>query len=173
MQFESFLKNLFLLVSILVIAIPLRYGSTNHQYLSLRLLHSILSLKHSLISDPARPTLSAEYRAFENMLRMGPLTDHDPLADPITTAKKVRSASSMSTVVPKPSHCQVNKEIFDHEGHSVDNYWVDYTLKSLQTHSEKLLVFLHGGGYVLGDVNSELLDIFRRKTNFFFCSNRL
>jgi len=80
--FFGFLKKLILFVLIMAIAIPLRYGSTNHQYLQVRLLHSILSLKHSFVRDEARPTLSADYRAFENILRMRPMVKIDPTADP-------------------------------------------------------------------------------------------
>jgi acetyl esterase/lipase len=107
------------------------------------------------VADPTRPTLSADYRAFEYILRVRPITDHDPLSDPITVIKKVRSTASMGNVIPKPSHCQVHREIFHHDGHDVDAYWVNYTTESFQRESDKLIIFLHGGGYVLGDVHSE------------------
>lgn len=157
MLFYGVVKKLFLLILIIAIAVPIRYGSTNYQYLSLRLLHSTLSIKYSLITDPVRPNLSAEYRAFEDLLRLRPLDNHDPLSDPLVIVKKIRLASSMSIVIPKPSHCQVVKEIFDHDGHTVDTYWVDHYMKKFEKHSEKLLLFLHGGGYVLGDVYSKLV----------------
>jgi acetyl esterase/lipase len=112
-------------------------------------------MKYSLVIDSTRPTLSADYRAFEYMLRMRPITDHDPLADPITVLKKIRPTASMSNVVPKPSHCQVHKEILHHDGHNVDAYWVNYTTNNFQRQFDKLILFLHGGGYVLGDVHSE------------------
>jgi hypothetical protein len=69
------LKKLAIFVLIVAIAIPLRYGSTNRQYLSFRLLYSMLSVKHSLLPDRARPTLSADYRAFENILQMKPIVE--------------------------------------------------------------------------------------------------
>lgn len=156
MTFAKLLKKLVAFVVLLAILVPVRYGSTNSQYLLVRLLHSALSLKHSFISDPLRPTLSADYRAFENMLRLMPLTEYDPLGDPITLVKEVRSASSLANVVPKPGHCHVTHEIFEHHGHTVDTYWVDDTIKNLQGHADTLIVFLHGGGYILGDVHSKL-----------------
>ncbi|CAF1552849.1 unnamed protein product, partial [Adineta steineri] len=36
------------------------------------------------MSDTTRPTLSAEYRAFENLIRIRPIPQYDPLADAIT-----------------------------------------------------------------------------------------
>ena len=168
MSFYELCKKLIFFILIVSILIPLRYRSTNHQYLFIRLLHSALSLKQSLISDSLRPNLSADYRAFENMLRLVPMTDYDPLADPITVARKIRAASSLSNVVPKPAHCQVTKEIFDHDGHTVDTYWVDDTIKTLRGHTDKLIVFMHGGGYVLGDVHSEFSNAFHHKTTIVF-----
>jgi hypothetical protein len=66
--FFGILKRLPIFALILAIAISIRYGSTNREYLGVRLLHSILSFKHCLLSDRARPTLSADYRAFESIL---------------------------------------------------------------------------------------------------------
>jgi acetyl esterase/lipase len=160
-SFVGFLKKLVSFILIVAIAIPLRYGSTNRQYLQLRLLHSILSLKHSLIPDPARPTLSADYRAFENILRMKPIAEQDLLADPIIVVQMLRSTFAMRTVVPKPSQCQIHKEVFEHDGHSVDTYWVDYPTRKFQPKFDKLLIYLHGGGYILGNINSEFFYVFK------------
>jgi len=41
--------------------------------------------------------------------------------------------------VSKPSHCQVNKEIFEHDGHTVDAYWIDHRQENLQKKSDKIL----------------------------------
>jgi acetyl esterase/lipase len=149
------LKKLALFIIIVAIAIPLRYGSTNRQYLQLRLLHSILSLKYSLVPDPARPTLSADYRAFENILRMKPIAEQDPLEDPTIIVQKIRSTFNMGTIIPKPSQCQIHKEVFEHDGHLVDTYWVDYPTRKFQPKFDKLLIYLHGGAYMLGDIHSE------------------
>lgn len=167
MSLYKLLKRLIFIVLIVSIMIPLRYRSTNPQYLLIRLFHGALSWKYFLISDPLRPTLSADYRAFESMLRLTPLTDYDPLADPVTVVQKIRAASSLNNVVPKPLHCQVTKEIFDHDGHTVDTYWVDDKIKNLRGHTDKLILFMHGGGYVLGDVHSEFIRSFPHKTTTF------
>ncbi len=111
--FFGFLKNLIIVILIVAIAIPLRYGSTNNRYLRFRLLHSFLSLKHSLVPDRTRPTLSADYRAFESIVRMKPLLEINSLEDPLIVIKRIRSGASVRTVVPKPSQCQINKKVFE------------------------------------------------------------
>lgn len=166
MSLYKLFKTLIAIVLIVSVIIPLRYRSTNPQHLLIRLFHGALSWKYSLISDPLRPTLSADYRAFESMLRLAPLTDYDLLADPVTVVRKIRAASSLSNVVPRPAHCQVTKEIFDHDGHTVDTYWVDDKIKNLRGHTDTLILFMHGGGYVLGDVHSEFILSFQDNYTF-------
>ncbi|CAF0969555.1 unnamed protein product [Adineta steineri] len=150
----GFLKKLVLFILIVAIAIPLRYGSTDPKYLCVRLLHSILTLKHSLVSDQARPTLSTNYRAFENMLKMMPSPELDTSADPLTVIIGIRSSFDMNSLIPKPSECQIKKEVFEHDGHVVDGYWVNYPPKDIQKHSDKILLYFHSGGYFLGDIHS-------------------
>jgi hypothetical protein len=159
-SFFQRLKRLALLVLIWTIVILLHYDSTNPKYVQLRLVHYILSLKYSLIPDQTWPTLSAEYLAFQNIIRMKPSLDTDKSEDPLTIIKKLRSASSMSTVIPKPSQCEIHKEVFHHDGHAVDTYWIDYSIKNSQRYPDKLLIYLHGGGYVLGDIHGELFYTF-------------
>ncbi len=159
--FFGLLKKLAVIILILGIAIPLRYGSTNRKYLSLRLLHSALSLKHSIIPDSARPTLSADYRAFEDVLRMKPLFKGNLSEDPLTVVKMVRSSSSMDTLIPKPSQCQITKEVFEHDGHTVDTYWIDNHQRKFQRHADHIILYFHGGGYLLGDIHSKLFNIFK------------
>lgn len=154
------LKALVLIILIVAIAIPLRYGSTNRQYLQLRLLHSILSLKHSVTPDQRQPALSADYRAFENILQMKPIADQDPLADPAIKIQKLRSTFNLNTIIPRPSECTIIKEIFEHDGHSVNTYWINYHNRKFEAKSDRLLIYLHGGGYILGDIESELINIF-------------
>jgi acetyl esterase/lipase len=157
--FLRLLKNLVIIVLILAIAIPLRYGSTNPRYLSVRLFHLALSLKHSIISDSARPTLSADYRAFEDLLRMKPLSKRDPTEDSLTIVKRLRSLTVISNLVPKPSQCQITKEVFEHDDHTVDTYWIDNHQREFQRHADHIIVYFHGGGYMLGDINSKLFNI--------------
>jgi len=158
--FFGLIKILSISVLVVAIAVSLRYGSANTEYLTIRLLHSVLSFKHHLILDRARPTLSVEYRAFEDILRLQPMVGQNLLADPLTVVKKLRSTYGIGTIIPKPSQCQINKEIFEHNGHSVETYWVDYSTRKSRIESEKLLLYLHGGGYALGDIDSEFYFYF-------------
>ncbi len=146
---------------ILAIAIPVRYGSTNPSYLVFRLLHSALSLKHSLLPDHTRPTLSAEYRAFENIVRMSPLAELDPLADPLTVIKELRLAFKNSNISPKPSECKIKKEVFEYDGHTVDGYWIDNQPNKLPIDSNNILLYVHGGGFISGDVDGKLFVMFQ------------
>ncbi|CAF1233182.1 unnamed protein product [Didymodactylos carnosus] len=113
--------------------------------------------------DYARPTLSADYRAFEEIMRMTPLAQLDPTADILTIIKELRLAFTMGTTVPKPSQCQLNKEVFEHDGHSVDAYWIDYHQNNFQKNSDKIVLYFHGGGYMLGDIHSK---------SYLLCSDR-
>jgi acetyl esterase/lipase len=155
-RFFGLLKILAILVLSVAISIPLHYGSTNLQYLRLRLFHSTLSLKHAVMPDPTRPTLSADYRAFEEIMRMIPLGEFDPTKDIFTVIKEARLSFTLGTTVPKPSQCQINKEVFEHDGHSVDTYWIDYHQNNFQKNSDKILLFFHGGGYMIGDIHGKL-----------------
>ncbi len=149
------LKKLVILVVIVAIAIPIRYGSTNRKHLSLRVLHSALSWKRTFLPDPTRPTLSADYRAFEDIIRMKPLADHDPLEDPLVVIKRLRTSFGMSNIIPKPSLCQIRQEIFEHDGHSVDTYWIEYSTRKFQVKTDKLIVYFHGGAYMVGHIHSK------------------
>jgi hypothetical protein len=107
------------------IAISLQYGSTNHQYLGLRSVHSILSLTYSVVPDQIRPTLSANYRAFETIVRLNPIAEGDPLKDATIIIKNLRSTLVISTIVPKPAESQITNELFEHDGDVVNTYWIN------------------------------------------------
>ncbi len=47
--FVNFLKRLVLVILILAVIIRLRFGLTNPKYFTLHLLHTVLTLKHSLL----------------------------------------------------------------------------------------------------------------------------
>lgn len=153
-SFLGFFKKFFLSTVILAIAISLRYGSTNRRYLTLRLIHSIFSLRH-LSTDPDRPMLSANCRAFEDILRMKPIADQDSLKDPLIILKDLRSSFTMGNIIPKPPRCQINNETFEHDGHPVHTYWIDYPTRKFQDKSDKLLIYFHGGAYIVGDIHSK------------------
>ena len=153
--FFGLLKKLALFVSIFAIAIPIRYESANPNYLLLRLIHSALSLKHSIISDPDRPTLSADYRAFEELLRKRPIFNLNAPEDSLTKVKRLRSGSSTSNIIIVPSSCNISKEVFQHDGHTIDTYWIDNHQKKIQRHADHIIIYFHGGGYLFGDIESK------------------
>ncbi|CAF3325789.1 unnamed protein product [Rotaria sp. Silwood2] len=153
-RFFGILKKLTLFSLIVAVAIPFYYSSTSHQYVCLRFYHSMLSLKYSLISDQSRPTLSADYRAFEEIMLNVPLAELDQKVDILNVIKDLRTTFTMNTIIPKPSQCQINKEAFQHDEQLVDTYWINYSKKKFEKNSDKLLVYFHGGGYMLGDIHS-------------------
>ena len=141
-----------LFVVLLSIAIPLRYGSTNVSHLRLRLIHSALSWRHTFLTDPARPELSADYRAFEEIIGRKPLGEIQPIVDPLAMIKKLRSSFSMSDLIPRASQCQIQDQRFEHDGHQVETYWIN---NRPTNESTRLIVYLHGGGYIMGDIHSQ------------------
>ena len=153
--FFGCLKTLAIFSLIIAIAIPLRYGSTNYQYLRLRLSHSFLSLKYAIIPDHARPTLSADYRAFEDIMSATPLAELDPTADIFTIIKSLRSQFTMGTTVPQPAQCQIDREEFEHDGHIVETYWINNHQNTFHKNSDQILIYVHGGGYMLGDIHGK------------------
>ncbi|CAF1113783.1 unnamed protein product [Adineta ricciae] len=147
------LKKLIFVVVIAAVAVPLRYGSTNHKYLLVRLLHSTLTLKNCFVVDPGRQTLSPAYRAFEEMMKMSPPQSFVHSTNPLATIQSVRASFSFSDIIPEPSGCQMIKETFTHDGRTVDGYWIDHREKDLRKQSEQIILYFHGGGYMLGDIN--------------------
>ena len=112
--------------------------------------------------DHARPTLSAEYRAFESILRLNPLPELDPSDDPLTVIKELRWTFSKSSINPKPASCKIRKEVFEDDGVMADGFWVDNQPTSLPLDSNKILLYVHGGGLISGDVHSKLSITLRK-----------
>jgi acetyl esterase/lipase len=104
----------------------------------------------------------------EDVLRMKPIAEQDPLADRIVVVKNLRSSFAMDNIIPKPSQCQINNETFEYDGHSVHTYWIDYPTRKFQGKSDKLLLYFHGGGYVLGDIHSKRFKFSILKSIFYF-----
>ena len=157
----SLIKKLALFVLVVAIAIPFRYGSTNPKYLCLRIVHVLFSIKHSLILDRVRPTLSADYRAFESLLRMRPSLTVDIMVDPLEMAKKLRLSFPLGTIVPRSTNCQINQQVYEYEGHTVDAYWINQHGGKEQRNTDEIVIYLHGGAYLRGDVQSKLVYILR------------
>jgi len=109
-------KCLSLLILIGAIAVSIRYESTNSKYLFVRCLHSLFSIKYSVISDPIRPELSADYRAFEHLLKFNSKFQLDPLKDPLVIVKDIRSSISFADLIPKSKDCRIEKEILEYNG---------------------------------------------------------
>ena len=149
------LKIFTLFISIFAVVLPFLYGSTNYQHLCFRLLHSALSIKNSVVLDAARPILSAEYRAMEDIVRMKSPPKRDSLVDPMVYVKNLRSSFIMSILIPKPPQCEINNETFEYNGYAVHTYWVHYRARKLQRNSDKLLLYFHGGAYVSGDIRGK------------------
>ncbi|CAF1224242.1 unnamed protein product [Adineta ricciae] len=148
------LKTSVVVVLIVAIAIPLRYGSTDYPYLRARVAHSLLTLRYSFAPDPDRPRLTAEYRAFETLLRLRPLLADHLYADPSQAIKLLRLHVRSNNVSPKPSECQIDKEVFVHNQHSTDGFWINHPPRTFQKKTDKLLLYFHGGGYVFGDIET-------------------
>jgi hypothetical protein len=79
---------------------------------------------------------------------MKPLLSADPLADPLTVIKNIRSSFAMDAIIPKPSQCKIDKEVFENQGHTVDAYCSDTHQKKFQRHADHIILYFHGGGYI-------------------------
>ena len=109
--------------------------------------------------DPDRPMLSAEYRAFENLLRLKPVLAIDRTLDPSEMMKKVRASFPLDNIVPRPPQCQVHKEVFEYDGHTVDAHWIKNHDGKEDIGADRIVLYFHGGGYIVGDIQGRLSDI--------------
>ena len=139
-------KKTIVLILILAIAIPLKYRSTDPKYLIVRCLHSIFTIKHWFVQSE----LSAEYRAFESLFRLKPIPKPDPSIDPLPLIKTIRPRFLLGTLIPKPSQCQIRNETIEHNGHTVETYWVHH---HSQQKIDRIVFYLHGGGFIMGDIH--------------------
>ncbi|CAF3447304.1 unnamed protein product [Rotaria sp. Silwood1] len=147
----SIIMKLGLIILLLAIAIPLYYSSTNPGYLLSRLIHSLILIKHTLVPDTDRPMLSAEYCAFESMLRSSPQVNYDLKDDPLKIAKEMRASFPIDTVVPRPTECQFKKQIYEYDRRTVEAYWVDYRTGTKKWNADRVILYFHGGSYIVGD----------------------
>ena len=150
----SLTKKFGVILLLYTIVIPFYYGSTDWKHLRYRLLHSFLSLKHQFRPDVDRPTLSADYRAFEEIMLMKPLGNLDDPLDPHDLIKSLRAAFALSTLVPPSSTCQIRSDVFEHDGHRVQTYWIDDHRRAIHPFEDRFIIYLHGGGYMVGDIHS-------------------
>ncbi|CAF4526650.1 unnamed protein product, partial [Rotaria sp. Silwood2] len=138
------------------IVIPLYYDSANPGYLIFRVIHSLILIKHTFVLDTDRPMLSAECGAFESMLRSSPQVDYDLKADPLKIAKEMRASFSIDKVVHRPAGCQFKKQIYEYDRQTVEAYWIDYRTGTKNWDADLIILYLHGGGYRVGDFQSKL-----------------
>lgn len=135
--------------------IPFYYESIDLEHLRFRLIHSFLSLKYRMKSDVDRPMLSSDYRAFEQIILMKPLGN---LAEPIDPEDFIGSLrlgfNRMSSLVPKSSTCQIRHGSFEYDQHQVETYSIDDHQKPIDQFKDPLIIYLHGGGYIVGDIHS-------------------
>lgn len=151
-------KKLIFLLLIISVVIPLLYDSTNSLHLCIRCTHSLLSLTYTFLPDPVRSTLSSDYRTVEFVLRFNPLPilqSFEALVAPVTIIKIIRSLFRLEFFIPKSSLCQVNKQVYNHDGHSVDAYWINDHQINDQFNTKNILLYFHGGGYMVGDIHGK------------------
>jgi hypothetical protein len=88
--------------------------------------YSLLSLTYKFIIDEDRPNLSYwDHRASETLFHLKPLKELNPLTDPIAVIKEILSLFNLGITVSKPLLCEINKYIYNDEGHTVDAYWIN------------------------------------------------
>ena len=138
-------------VLLLAALVPFYYQSTDLRHLQFRLIHTLLTIKHEFTLDQQRPNLSAQYRAFESLLDLAPLVIVDPKADPFEMAKKMRASFVFDSIIPRPNGCQMKKQMYQYDGRTVESYWVDYRHGTALWQSDQVLLYFHGGGYMVGD----------------------
>lgn len=158
MKYRFLLAILLVLFTLLsIIGIQLRCESKDPVYFMINLLHGILSIKHFLMFDPDRSTISAKYRAFETLLRLKPVRIPDPMTDPSQVLKQLRSSFFLNSIIPQPTGCQLRKQLYTYEEHSVETYWINYHQQE-KVDTDHILVYFHGGAYLVGNVQSKRFD---------------
>ena len=145
--------------SILLLALAFLFGfpSVDFRHVQFRFFHHLLTIKHTLVFDHQQRNLSAAFRAAENVLPNRSMDTIDLIVDVATFVKERRKSFRVEIVIPYPRGCQSKRQVFQSEGHSVETYWLDYRQNGDNWNSDHVLVYLHGGGYILGDFQSTYL----------------
>ncbi|CAF0991345.1 unnamed protein product [Rotaria sordida] len=95
--------------------------------------------------------LSAEYHAFESILRHSPRSEFDPMAGSLDIAKQMHASFQFDVIVSHPAQCQVKKQIYEYKEQTVETYWIYHRSGNINWNTDRILLYLHGGGYFLGD----------------------
>ncbi|CAF0751993.1 unnamed protein product [Didymodactylos carnosus] len=149
----SLLKYLVLLSILVGIFIPIYYQSSDINHIKYRLIHHYLTYKHRFfpITTDTRH-VSTEYRAFEELLELYPLVSIDSrITDPLEIVKSLRQSYQLSTYIPRSLSCSLEKQQYTYGGRSVDTYWIN---RGAISNNKNFILYLHGGGYVFGDIDS-------------------
>lgn len=155
---SAIMKNkLTLLMLLLAVMFLIDFESSDCRHILFRLFHNLLILKHTFLFDYQRPNLSIAYRAAENLIPNRSMHTVDITADVQTIVKQKRDGFRVEIVIPYPRGCQSKRHVLEYEGQTVETYWLDYRQKKQNTSdSNRILLYFHGGGYVLGDFQGVL-----------------
>ncbi|CAF1101446.1 unnamed protein product [Didymodactylos carnosus] len=91
------------------------------------------------------------------MLKSRPLASVDLTADPIELAKEMRKSFSFSDITPKAKQCSIEGQTFEFGGHKTEGFWVNWngsTTTAAGSKDQKFILYLHGGGYMVGDIEA-------------------
>ncbi|CAF3231250.1 unnamed protein product [Rotaria sp. Silwood2] len=95
--------------------------------------------------------VSAECGSFESMLRSSPQVNYDLKVDPLKIAKEMRASFSIDKVVPRPAGCQFKKQMYEYDRQTAEAYWIDYRTGTKNWDADRIILYFHGGGYIVGD----------------------
>lgn len=156
-SFSALINKLILFFIICVFLIYVYYGSTGCIYILIQFIHKLYSIKYSVIRDQDRPMLSARYLAFESLIRLKPFEAPDSKTDPIEAIKQLRASLLLEWVIPRPRYCRIYKQNFQHHRHLVETYWIDHRDIKENISTDNILLYFHGGAYIIGDIQSMIL----------------
>jgi acetyl esterase/lipase len=81
------------------------------------------------------------------------------MVDTMEMVKKLRLSFPLGTIVPRSPQCQINKQVYEYEGHTVDAYWINHHGGKEPINTNEIVIYFHGGAYLRGDVQSKLSQI--------------
>lgn len=152
--FYSLLKLFAILTTLLAVAIPFYYESTDLGCLRVRVLHSIISSKYSMHPDASRPNLSPDYVAFETLLKNRPIVKFDSTHNIHDVVQEMRSSFPFGKILPRSSQCKSKELSVTINDHSLRYYQVHYAAVHETLETDRVLIYFHGGGYMVGDFQS-------------------
>ena len=164
----SLVKFFAILALFIGIGVPIYFESTNFAHLRVRVIHSLLSVKYSLAPDTSRPILSSQYVAYETLLKNRPLIQMHPSMTLSEIVKEMRDSFTFGVLLPRPTQCQSQEKSFTVDGRQFQYYLVHHQNDQFKLNDDRVLLYLHGGGYVVGDFASEILQSISRLNQIFY-----